>query len=143
MRDPLQYQLLIRNYDQLANSPAHSVALDCIEAGIRATLPARIIAESVRVADGVLHVTNRMDDLSNYDDVLVVGGGNAASQVAGAFEDQLGTILTSGAVLTDDPAERTAVEVRPAPIRYRINRVSPAVGGFSSRFATLNPERSF
>lgn len=86
---------MIRNYDQLSASPAHRVALDCIEAGIIATLPDRVVAESIRVADGVLHVADRTFDLAEYDEVFIAGG-NAASQVAAALEDQLGDILVGG-----------------------------------------------
>lgn len=53
-----QHRSMIQNYDNLADSSAQSVALDCIKAGIRATLPARIVAESVEVADGVLHIAD-------------------------------------------------------------------------------------
>ena len=135
---------MIQNYDHLADSPAHSVALDYIKAGIRATLPAHIVAESVEVADGVLHVADRGFDLSDYDDVFVVGGGNAASQVTKTLEDQLGTTLTGGTVVTDNPAETTMIKTlagaHPLPDRSSVTsgrRILNQVRSAESRMLIL------
>lgn len=116
---------MIRNRDALARTPAHELALDCIEAGIQAALPERVVREQVRIEDGALTISPSMVggdedgsesasyDLAEYDEVVVLGGGKAAAQVAAALESVLGDRLSGGAVVTNDPVETSRVEVLP------------------------------
>ncbi|RKD98236.1 glycerate kinase type-2 family protein [Halopiger aswanensis] len=105
-----------RNRDALARTDAHDVALECLRAGIEAAHPAARVDETIVVRDGTLTVTT-VDgttteyDLDDYDDVLLVGGGNAAGHFATALEDELGDRLTDGAVVTDDPSETATVDL--------------------------------
>lgn len=104
---------MIRNDDDLAKSPAHRVALDCVEAGIRAAHPERTVEAAVGVEGSTLHVGDEAFDLDQYDEVRVVGAGNAAGQVALALERVLGDRIDGGAVVTDDPAETDRIDVLP------------------------------
>ena len=90
-----------------ADSPAHELALGCLEAGIDAAHPRQAVARhcSVDEDDGTLTVRDATYDLSAYDSVLLVGGGKAADDLAVAFETLLGDRLSGGVVVTD---ERTA-----------------------------------
>ncbi|NGM67966.1 DUF4147 domain-containing protein [Natronolimnobius sp. AArcel1] len=100
--------------DAICQSAAHEVALECLLAGIRAAQPSARVAETLSVNDGTLTVeTDEVSeyDLEAYDDVVVLGGGNAAAQFASALEDELGEWLTGGVVVTDDPAETSIVNV--------------------------------
>lgn len=103
----------IRNRDRLATSEDRALALDCIEAGIDAAHPERVVAEAVRVQDGRLHVLDATYDLYPYRRVVVLGGGKAAAHVAAALEAELGDRLDGGVVVTDDPVELDAVEALP------------------------------
>ncbi|AGB40004.1 glycerate kinase type-2 family protein [Natronococcus occultus] len=107
----------IENRDALERTDAHAVALDCIAAGIDAAHPERVVAESLSTHEDVLTVAGAEDDateyeLDRYEDVYVVGGGNAAGHLALAIEEQLGDRLTGGVVVTDDPAGTSVVEER-------------------------------
>ncbi|WP_276257125.1 glycerate kinase type-2 family protein [Halomontanus rarus] len=111
-------RIAIENRSNLERTPAHELALACLTAGLEAAHPERVVAERLAVADGVLSVrdvrggTTRYD-LASYDDVVVVGGGNAAGHLASALENCLGDRLTGGAVVTDDPAPTDLLEVLP------------------------------
>jgi hydroxypyruvate reductase len=114
---------LIENRDELADTPAAERALDCIEAGIRAADPATVIRERVKLEGGYLRI-DPMDgdaatyDLDAYEEVIVLGGGNAAGHVAAALEEVLGDRIDGGVVVTDDPrpTERIAMRAGTHPI---------------------------
>ncbi|MFW6385364.1 MAG: glycerate kinase type-2 family protein [Halodesulfurarchaeum sp.] len=103
----------ISDRDSLAHSPSHDVALDCIEAGIEAANPERVIEETVSVEDGSLHVDDATYDLGAFEEVIVLGGGKAAAQVARALERVLGDVLEGGIVVTSDPVDTERVTVLP------------------------------
>jgi hydroxypyruvate reductase len=108
---------LIENRDELADTPAAERALDCIEAGIRAADPAAVIRERVRLEGDSLRIDPMGGaavtyDLDAYEEVLVLGGGNAAGHVAAALEDVLGDRISAGVVVTDDPEPTDRIAVR-------------------------------
>ncbi|MFB6124635.1 MAG: glycerate kinase [Halanaeroarchaeum sp.] len=105
--------MTVRNRDALGTSPAREDALECIEAGIDAAHPERVVQATVSVEDGRLHVGERTYDLYPYRRVVVLGGGNAAAHVAGALESVLGDRLDDGVVVTDDPTDLATVEALP------------------------------
>ena len=102
---------MIHNREQLASSPAHAVALDCLTAGIEAADPARLTRDAVSVADTTLTVGGLSYDLAEYDEVTVLGGGKAAAVVAAELEAVLGDRLDSGIVVTDSPRSTGRVDV--------------------------------
>jgi len=102
---------VIRNRDRLSGSAAHDVALDCVAGGIEAARPERVVHDRVRVDGDTLYVGDAAYDLAAHDEVLVLGGGKAASQVAAALEKILGDRLAGGVVVTDTPVETDRVEV--------------------------------
>ncbi|GAB3676437.1 glycerate kinase type-2 family protein [Halopiger thermotolerans] len=104
------------NHDALAQTDAREVALECLRAGIEAAHPAVRVDETIAVHGGTLAVTavdgtTAEYDLEEYEDVFLIGGGNAAGHFATALEGELGGRLTDGAVVTDDPSETDAVDV--------------------------------
>ncbi|MEF8774858.1 MAG: DUF4147 domain-containing protein [Halobacteriales archaeon] len=102
---------MITNRDALVDTAAAEVALDCIEAGIEAALPADVIRATVERTDGELRVEGTGYDLDDYGEVLVVGAGKGAGAAAAALVDVLGGRTTGGAVVTDDPVDIPGVEV--------------------------------
>ncbi|MFB6111928.1 MAG: glycerate kinase [Halobacteriaceae archaeon] len=101
---------MFRNRDAIERGPAHEAALDCLAAGIRAAHPERAVSEHVSVRDGVLTVAGDAYELTEYDDVLVVGGGNAAGVVAEALEDRLADHLSDGLIVTDEPTMTSRIQ---------------------------------
>ena len=91
----------------LARTDAHATVLDALAAGIAAAHPERVLADALSVSGDQLRVEDAVYDLAAYDEILVIGGGNAAAGVAAALESLLGERV-DGVVVTDDP--RTAIE---------------------------------
>lgn len=105
----------VENRNALASSPARTAALACVEAGIEAAQPARVVADCVTLDDDAdtLRVADATHDLGAFDRVLVLGGGKATAHVARALDGILGDRLDGGAVVTDDPAGTDPVTVLP------------------------------
>jgi glycerate 2-kinase len=97
--------------ERLARSPAHELALDCLEAGIEAAHPETVLVESVSLDGDSLRIEDASYALPDYDEVVVVGGGKAAGGVTATLEDVLGDRLDGGVVVTDDPIETERVDV--------------------------------
>ena len=102
---------MIRNREALAKTPAHETALDCIAAGIEATQPTRVMSEALDCDGSALTIGDATVDLDEYEEIVVVGGGKAAAQMANVIEDVLGDRLTDGVVVTNDPQETDGVAV--------------------------------
>ncbi|EMA40754.1 Hydroxypyruvate reductase [Halococcus morrhuae DSM 1307] len=102
---------MIRNREELAKTPAHETALDCIAAGIEATQPTRVMSEALDRDGSALTIGDATVDLDDYGEVVVVGGGKAAAQMANVIEDVLGDRLTDGVVVTNDPQETDRIAV--------------------------------
>ena len=109
---------MIRDREGLATTPARETALACVEAGVEAAHPRRVVADAVRLEGDVLHVADASFDLAGVERVLVLGGGKASGTVAAALEAVLGDRLTGGAVVCPDPVEteRVAVHVGDHPV---------------------------
>ncbi|MFB6124237.1 MAG: glycerate kinase [Haloferacaceae archaeon] len=90
--------------DSLATTEARATALACVRDGIEAANPERVVADAVSLDGDVLAVDGVDYDLTEYDRILVVGGGKAADGVADALETVLGDRIAAGAVVTPDPS---------------------------------------
>ncbi|CQH54616.1 DUF4147 domain protein [Halobacterium hubeiense] len=127
----------IRNRPALADSPAREAALACVEAGIDAARPARVVADEVAVEGDALRVADATYDLGDYERVAVSGGGNAAAHVARALADALGSRLDGGVVVTDDRVDVPGVEVLPS------DHPVPSERGVESTRRLLDAARSY
>jgi len=117
----------VENRERLARSPAHATALDCLVASIEAAHPRRVCRDAITRSGPTLHVGTAVYDLDAYEEVLVLGGGKAAGQVAAVLEERLGDAhetagpagqdgdptpaLDGGVVVTDDPVSTDRVTV--------------------------------
>jgi glycerate 2-kinase len=102
---------MIRNWEELAATPAHETALDCIEAGIEAVQPTRVMNEALKRTGTELTVGDTTIDLGEYGEVVVIGGGKAAAQMANVIGDVLGDRLSEGVVVTNDPQATSSIAV--------------------------------
>lgn len=90
--------------DPPTDSPAHELAVDCLTAGIEASLPARAVERHCRLDGETLTIRDTEYDLSAYDEVLVLGGGKGSDHLAASLEALLGEKLTDGVVVTNERA---------------------------------------
>lgn len=81
------------------------LALDCLEAGIRAAEPSTVVANHVSRDGTELIVDGHVYDLAAHDRVLVGGGGNAAGTAAQGLESVLGDTVGAGAIASAETAE--------------------------------------
>uniref|UniRef100_UPI000E2544BC glycerate kinase type-2 family protein n=1 Tax=Halorussus litoreus TaxID=1710536 RepID=UPI000E2544BC len=99
---------VVRNRDDLvgettsARDAVSDLALDCVEAGIRAANPREVAREAVGVEEETLTVADEAYDLDAYEEIVVLGGGKAAVGIAAALEDALGERIDRGVVVSDD-----------------------------------------
>ncbi|WP_117591117.1 glycerate kinase type-2 family protein [Haloprofundus halophilus] len=101
----------VRNAAALGGSEARETALACLDAGIDAANPERVVADAVTLDGRLLTVGDDSYDLREFDDVLVLGGGKAGVGVARALEGVLGDRVTDGVVVVPDAAELARVSV--------------------------------
>jgi len=101
---------MIDDRDRLAATPAHDVALSCIEAGIETATPKAVLREALSVEGGVLTVAGSEYDLAAYDSVVVLGGGKAADVVARELEAHLEDYIDRGLVVSTKPVATDTVE---------------------------------
>lgn len=93
------------------DDPVCELALEALEAGITAAQPATVLQEQLTLEDATLSVEGASYDLDAYEEVVVLGGGNAAGRVASCLAALLGDYLTDGVIVTDDPAPAGPIEM--------------------------------
>ncbi|KAB1196232.1 MULTISPECIES: glycerate kinase [Haloferax] len=103
----------MQDFDAHTPTAAHEMAVDCLQAGVEAVLPERVVYESLSLDGDLLSVAGATYDLTAYDRILVVGGGKAGDGVADALEAILGDRIDAGVVVTPNPGEGTHVERLP------------------------------
>ncbi|MFC7076476.1 glycerate kinase type-2 family protein [Haloarcula halophila] len=105
---------MIRDRERAAEEPATTVALDCLERGIESARPGTVIPSAVSVDGTTITVAGEQFDRREYDEVVVLGGGNGAGHIAAALERELGSALDGGVVVTDASVDTDRVRVLPA-----------------------------
>lgn len=73
-------------------------ALEVLTAALEAADPGKAVKRFLKLEGRKLRVSDRTYDLSEYDRVLVVGGGKAGSAMTAAVEDVLGNYVRGGVV---------------------------------------------
>jgi len=101
----------IQHREELARTDAHDLVLRCVEVGIEAAHPGRVLADALSLSGAQLQIAGDVYDLSAFDELLVLGGGKASAQAASALETILGDQIDGGVVVTDDPVETDRVDV--------------------------------
>lgn len=103
---------MIERRSELASTTARELALSCIEVGIEASDPKRVIEETVALEQDTLVVAGDEYDLAAYDEILVVGGGKASGRQAVALESILDDRIDDGVIVTVESVELESIGVR-------------------------------
>lgn len=104
---------MIHDREALGDSEVRELALDCVEAGIEAADPERAIERTLSLEGDRLVVGETSYELPDYEEVVVLGGGNAGGPMAAALERVLGDRITRGAIVTDAPEETERIDLLP------------------------------
>lgn len=94
---------IIKNYDELLSHgqrKAREDALKIIEAGVNGGDPGVGTRRQVRLAAETFCVADNTYDLNAIDNIYVVGAGKGSFPIAQALEEILGSLITTGVVVT-------------------------------------------
>ena len=75
-------------------------AISIFKAGIQAVDPKRLIKKHLQLKDNKLTVSGQEYDLTDFDNILVVGGGKAGAAMAAGVEEILKDNISDGLVIT-------------------------------------------
>ena len=101
---------LIKNLDFLATTPNRKIALEIIEAGMKAIDTENAITSSIIIDGEKLTIQGQYFDLTKFKNIKVVGFGKSSCQAAVALEKILGDKITAGAVIGLDKIECKYIE---------------------------------
>jgi glycerate-2-kinase len=90
---------IIKNFNELATTPARTSLLTIAEAGYAAIETAKVIRRTVQVQGDTLLVEGKTYDLGEYKNIYVLGVGKCALDSALEIEALLGDRLTEGVVV--------------------------------------------
>lgn len=102
---------MIENKASLTRSPLREMALECIEAAIRAVHPQTVIPEQVGLSGDTLTVSGGDYDLDVYENIYLLGGGNGAGEAGFALGEILQTRITDGVIVTDSSVDVEYIDV--------------------------------
>ena len=89
----------IKNYSEIATTPARRMALDIVSAGLDAIETAAVVGSAVSLAGNILKIKEAEFNLTDFNRVLLVGFGKAAAKAALALENIMGPKINAGAVI--------------------------------------------
>ncbi len=89
----------IKNRTQLAGSKPREIVLDIIEAGLDAVDTAQVIRTAVRSDGQTLHIKDQEFDLTNIENIYVVGFGKPSCLAAAELDDILGSNIKGGVAI--------------------------------------------
>jgi hydroxypyruvate reductase len=88
------------------------IAEETLRCGIDAAHPQTLIEEHVSIDNATLTVGDERIELNEYEEIVVLGGGNGAGEMAAALESLLQKNLDGGIVCTDAVVEADRIDVR-------------------------------
>lgn len=103
---------IVKNFDELAVTPARTSLLSIAEAGLQAIQTPRVVEREVSCDGDLLTIAGTAYDLTMYENLFVIGVGKCAGDAAMALESTLGERITDGAVLDVREAEQPLKHIR-------------------------------
>lgn len=102
---------IIKNFDELATTPARTSLLTIAEAGYRAIETTKVIRDTVALVGDTLTVQGAIYTLSEFENIYVLGVGKCAYDSAVELESLLGDRITDG-VVVDVRTDTTLTRIR-------------------------------
>jgi glycerate-2-kinase len=92
------FQDLVSNSKSATESFARKVMLDILDFGVKSVLPQNLVTKSIKLTDESLFIQDFKVNLSQINNVYVVGAGKASGAMAEALEQILSSKITAGSV---------------------------------------------
>ncbi len=108
---------LIQNAKSKLDKKARRLAVDALEAALRAVDPREIVKSKVTVKDNTMRIGRHTFDLKRFKHIYVVGGGKASGHMAEALELILGDRISKGIVnvpYNSGPLKTRKIELKEA-----------------------------
>ena len=86
-------------------------AVTAVTAGVTAAHPDQVLSDTITRKGEILSIADNQYDLSKYEEVVILGGGNAAGSIAQHLTTVVDDYLTGGIVITDNPVDADPVDV--------------------------------
>lgn len=86
-------------------------AMAAVTAGVNAAHPKQVLSEMITREGDTLSIANNQYDLSEYQEVVILGGGNAAGGIARYLTTIIDDYLTGGVIITDNPVDADPITV--------------------------------
>ncbi|RJS75392.1 glycerate kinase [Candidatus Bathyarchaeota archaeon] len=90
---------LLKNAFSGSSRKAREVAIDVIEASLKAVDPREVIKAKINLSNATLNVDGRTFNLRLFEKIIVVGGGKAGGPMAEALEETLGDRIEEGLIV--------------------------------------------
>lgn len=89
----------IQNLESLATSPLRRQALEIINSGLSAIATEQVLKENITLKDNILTIKGNVFNLTDFNRLIFIGLGKAASESALFFDELLGSKISAGVVL--------------------------------------------
>ena len=89
----------IKNYTALATSDERRIVLDLIEAAVASIQPELILRKNFSLEGKKLKIQNEVLNISDFENIFLIGFGKGSAKIASIVEKTLGNILTKGYVI--------------------------------------------
>lgn len=89
----------IKNFDQLAITPQRETLLKIVEAGLSSLDPQENFNKTIRLEGNTLHILEDQYNLTDFDNVFLIGFGKGSARNSKYLEDLLGEKLKGGYVI--------------------------------------------
>ncbi len=103
--------MIIDNFEDLARTETRKDALRIINSGIEAVLTKPAMNRFINLEEDILNIKGNEFDLSDYENIYVIGGGKAGGDMAEALEEILGDRIEKGIVITTQSRDLERIEV--------------------------------
>ncbi len=116
---------LIKNFPDLAKTPARRAVLEIVEAGLEAIQPQKVLDAGFKIQDSSLEAGNEKLDLRDFNRIFLVGFGKGAAGISRIIEEKLGERLTEGWVIDAVPASFRKIDftlgTHPVPSKTNVD----------------------
>lgn len=88
--------MLIKNFSSLKTSDKRKLALELIETALESIQPKNVLQNKIKFENNILEIENKKYNLSEFENIYIIGFGKGSSGICKYLENLLGEKLTKG-----------------------------------------------